>query len=211
MMKNLLSGWGLAAAMLAGSPAFAQYAPQGAPGGEARSGDPGMRPEGNPGHMPRPISRADVQAAVDRGFAMVDANHDGVVTGQEFTAFREARRAEMMARHGEPGGYGEHDGGPPPPLAGGDAYGGDRPPPPGMRGMGGAGMFLRGNWFARADANGDGRVTLAEARGAAMAMFDRVDLNRDGIVSPEERRAAMEDMRERRADGGEMAPPGAPR
>ncbi|MBJ6120932.1 hypothetical protein [Sphingomonas mollis] len=54
----------------------------------------------------------------------------------------------------------------------------------------------------RADANGDGIVTRAEAMAQANGMFARMDSNHDGKVTPEERRAAMEAMRaERRGDG----------
>jgi len=53
-------------------------------------------------------------------------------------------------------------------------------------------LGLSGAMFAMADANKDGRVTLAEATAAATAHFDRVDTNRDGTLSPEERRAAHE-------------------
>src|SRR5690349_14751307 len=39
--------------------------------------------------------------------------------------------------------------------------------------------------FDRADANKDGRVTLAEMQQAALAQFDRADLNHDGTITPE--------------------------
>jgi len=51
---------------------------------------------------------------------------------------------------------------------------------------------LSGAMFAMADADKDGRVSLAEATAAATAHFDRVDTNRDGTLSPEERRAARQ-------------------
>ena len=62
----------------------------------------------------------------------------------------------------------------------------------GDQGRGGFGQ----KWFARADANKDGRVTLAEANATAMARFDKADANHDGTISPDERKAAHEHMRE---------------
>lgn len=47
-----------------------------------------------------------------------------------------------------------------------------------------------GHWFERADADGDGRVTLAEAQARPLRFFDIADTNRDGVVSLEERRVA---------------------
>jgi hypothetical protein len=61
-------------------------------------------------------------------------------------------------------------------------------------GMGGFG----GRLFEMADANKDGRVSLAEAQAAALAHFDRADTNRDGQITPEERSKAHATMRERR-------------
>ena len=52
-----------------------------------------------------------------------------------------------------------------------------------MAGMG----HLGGRLFEMADANHDGRVSLAEAQAAAMAHFDKADLNHDGRITPEER------------------------
>jgi hypothetical protein len=50
-------------------------------------------------------------------------------------------------------------------------------------------------WFDRADANHDGKLTLAEASAGPLAMFDRADTNHDGTISPDEHKAAMEKMR----------------
>jgi len=56
-------------------------------------------------------------------------------------------------------------------------------------GMGG------GQWFERADADKDGKLTLAEAQAGPLAMFDKVDANKDGVISPEEHEAARDAMR----------------
>ena len=47
------------------------------------------------------------------------------------------------------------------------------------------------HWFERNDANGDGRVTLAEAEARPLQMFDLADINKDGVVSVQERQVAM--------------------
>jgi Ca2+-binding EF-hand superfamily protein len=52
--------------------------------------------------------------------------------------------------------------------------------------------------FDRADADKDGRVTLAEMQQAALAQFERMDLNHDGTVTPAERRQARQLFRSQR-------------
>ena len=54
---------------------------------------------------------------------------------------------------------------------------------------------IGGNWFDRADANGDGRVTLDEALARPLHLFDLADVNHDGVVSVTERDVAMTLMR----------------
>ena len=46
-----------------------------------------------------------------------------------------------------------------------------------------------------ADADRDGRVSLAEAQNAAVRHFDMMDANRDGTVTREERRGMRQRMR----------------
>ena len=70
----------------------------------------------------------------------------------------------------------------------------DGPP----RGPGGAMM--------RADANGDGIVTRAEALAEAGARFDRIDTNHDGKID----QAELAAMPMRRGRGGDIAPAPAP-
>jgi hypothetical protein len=55
-----------------------------------------------------------------------------------------------------------------------------------------------GHMFERADANHDGRVSLAEAQALALAHFDRADLNHDGRITPDERGQAHQMMHDRR-------------
>ncbi len=98
-----------------------------------------------------PITRAQVQAALRRRFAAMDANHDGAISPAEFQAFR-ARTAAAPA--GDPFGH------------------------------------VGGHWFEHADADGNGRVTPAEAAARPMRLFDMADVNHDGVVSPTERQMA---------------------
>jgi len=67
-----------------------------------------------------------------------------------------------------------------------------------MHGMG-MGMHFGGHLFDMADANKDGRVSLAEAQAAALAHFDKADLNHDGKITPEERQQAHQLHHEHRA------------
>lgn len=45
------------------------------------------------------------------------------------------------------------------------------------------------DWFAQADRDRDGRLSLAEASVGALAMFDSIDLDHDGLISPAEQDA----------------------
>ena len=101
----------------------------------------------------RPIKRAEVISVVQRQFAAMDVNHDGVVTQAEFDRYR-ARQGNAPAK--------------------------------GIEAM----SHVGGRWFERADADGDGRVTLMEAQARPLRFFDIADTNRDGVVSLEERRIA---------------------
>jgi len=153
-------------------------------------------------HMRGPETRAQVEAKVKEHFAAVDANKDGAITREEADAFKAARRdewrdkkfaaldadkngqispQEFSADHHKGGDKGHR-------MGGGHGH------------HGGKGM-MGGRMFEKADANSDGKVTLAEATGKALEMFDRADANKDGTVTPEERRAAWKGwMEQRKAD-----------
>jgi EF hand len=152
-----------------------------------------------------PKTRADVEARVKTYFAAVDANKDGFIVAAEAEAMRTKHRAEMGDAHfaamdsnkdgsisraefdaGHQGG--DHQG----PNAEGESEHGK------MRGgrhgkMGD--MMGGGRMFERADANADGKVSLAEALAKPLARFDAADTNKDGTLTPEERKAARETMR----------------
>lgn len=50
-------------------------------------------------------------------------------------------------------------------------------------------------WMEKTDANGDGKVSLAEAIERPLEMFDMADMNRDGVVSVDEQQMASLFMR----------------
>lgn len=107
-------------------------------------------------------------------FDRLDANRDGSISRDEFAKAREVRIEKRMVRNdGQPGGR-----------------------KMGMR-HGGRGMGI----MRRADGNGDGRITLAEAEAAALQRFDRMDANRDGRLTPEERREMRMKIRTERKSG----------
>jgi Ca2+-binding EF-hand superfamily protein len=58
---------------------------------------------------------------------------------------------------------------------------------------GDAGPFAHvgSHWFDKADANGDGRVTLSEAEARPLQLFDMADADHDGTVSLAERKIAL--------------------
>ena len=144
--------------------------------------------------MQMPETRDGVVAMVREHFTQMDANRDGYVTRDEMQGMRGERRAKRMAMRGQsPGAAGggaferldsNHDN-----MISREeftAHRAMRAEHAGKRGnrtaMRGHGMMMR-----RADADKDGRVSLAEAQAAAVEHFDKVDVNRDGRITPEER------------------------
>jgi Ca2+-binding EF-hand superfamily protein len=136
-------------------------------------------------HGMHAMSVAPAMPMPDRAamFDRLDTNHDGSISRSEYMAAKPQIREQrtFVIRDGNasgaPGTPGEHN---------------MMMRMPGMgRGMGhamGMGMGgFGGHLFEMADANHDGRVSLAEAQGAALAHFDRADLNRDGRITPDER------------------------
>jgi Ca2+-binding EF-hand superfamily protein len=123
-----------------------------------------------------PDQRGDNRAAM---FDRLDANRDGSISRAEFAA-APARQDGRQARRSDR-----------------DADGGTAR---GARMRGGA-LGLRGHLFDMADANRDGRVTMAEATAAAYRHFDMADANRDGQITREERMQMHQRMRADRQPG----------
>lgn len=107
-------------------------------------------------------------------FDRLDANHDGSISRDEFAKGREMRIERKVVINGAPGA--DHAG---------------MMKMHGMKGMG-------GHMLKMADANKDGRITLAEMTNAALQRFDRADTNRDGTVTREERKAMHQQMMQQR-------------
>lgn len=124
---------------------------------------------------------ADRGVFMDRGaaFDRLDTNHDGSISRQEFTAAQPQARTErviVMRDGAAPGAPGE--------------------PRMKMRMHGmGMGIGFGGRLFDKADANHDGRVSLAEAQAMALSHFDKADVNHDGKITPDERQQMRQTMR----------------
>jgi EF hand len=122
-------------------------------------------------------------------FLQADANHDGVVTRQEFTTAHDAMFAQLDANHDgqltreeRRAHRGEH-------RRGGRHWGhhcdGAGPGGPGA-----------------ADANNDGNITREEFLARPTQMFDRLDANHDGVISADERSAMRAQMAEHHRERG---------
>ena len=103
-----------------------------------------------------------------------DADGDGAVSKAEFAAFR-TRMFDRLDRDGD-----------------GFASAGDLPARAAGGTAGGAGDML-----ARADADGDGKVSRAEFAAAPSPGFDRLDADGDGTVTQAEFAAAAQALRVR--------------
>lgn len=153
-----------------------------------------------------PRTRAEVQARTAEHFRKLDANSDGYVTKDEVGAARAKMHAAFAEKRGERraehfamldtdknGSLSKEEFTAPPAHAEGmrgHMRGGHH-----MKHHGGMGMRMGGAMLERADANKDGKVSLAEAQAGALAMFDKVDTDRNGTISPEEHKAARDAMR----------------
>lgn len=123
------------------------------------------------------MAHRDPSAAFDR----LDANRDGVISRDEFAKGRDVRIEKRVARHGAAPGQ----------------SGAMRMRMHRIGGQGGMGM-MGGHLLKMADADRDGRVSIAEATAGAARHFDMMDSNRDGRITPEERRAGRVHMKQLR-------------
>jgi len=122
------------------------------------------------------VKRGDPNAAFDR----IDANRDGSISRDEFARGREVRieKRVIVDRDGQPGAPGAMH-----------------------RMHRGGGAMMGAAMLELADADRDGRVTLAEATAGALRHFDMMDVNRDGRLTPEERAAGRVHIRQMRKAG----------
>ena len=153
--------------------------------------------DGGGSHAMKPdMTRAEVEAKVKERFTMIDANKDGAITVEEVKAHKEARhkqRADAHFKMMDGNGDGsisraEFDAGHAAMRDGMTGGKGDRGHGP-MMGGGHHGMAMKmgERMFEKADANKDGKVTLAEASSAALAHFDKADADKNGTVTSQER------------------------
>jgi Ca2+-binding EF-hand superfamily protein len=190
-MKKYVLGCLGAAAMASASICVAQTAPT-AP----------AAPHAPRAYLAKPEARAEVQQHVQRMFARLDANRDGFITKDEVAAVETQAEAKWQQRSQKRGQDranafdridSNHDG----VISRDEFAAAPRPDHFGMRHAG----FHRGfggRMFETADANKDGRVSLAEAQQLAFQHFDRADLNHDGTLTPDERRQAHQLLRSQR-------------
>lgn len=160
------------------------------------------------------VTMAEINAAraarhaqrMDDRFKAMDTNTDGSISRAEFDAAHERMMGQMAPGDGP--GMGAGMGAGMGPGHQGMGQGGPGMGGPGMMSHGGAGMGMKfgPRMFERADANKDGKVTLAEANKAALAHFDEVDANKNGTVTAQER---MDFWKSKRADWMKDAKPGS--
>lgn len=155
-----------------------------------------LMPGGHHGEM-APQTRASAEALVKEHFAQIDANKDGSVTREEFDASRAKQREARLDQR-----FASMDTNKDGQISRDEFNTAHKDRGEGMRGGGRhhggkheGGRMGRGGMFFAADANADGKVTLAEAQTKALQMFDRADANKDGTVTPEERKAAWQSMK----------------
>jgi len=135
-------------------------------------------------------------------FDRLDTNHDGQITKADVDAARAAR----LARKGKPSA-GRRSGSSAP-FAQADANRDGIVTRAEFEAATANGKIkvrhanMRGSAIVRlfdlADTNKDGRVSLDEAKQAALQHFDVADLNHDGVLTPDERRQASRSSRAKR-------------
>lgn len=171
----------------------------------AAAGRDGERGWAMGGAQTGPVKRSAVEAAIKDRFAKADTDKDGFLSTAEIQANRKAVRAErrntrFAALDANKDGSISRDEFDSPPAAGA----GKRGMRGGWRGRG-AMADGRGKGGVRRDANGDGKISLAEALARPLERFDMADANKDGTLTPEERTAARDKLRsEMRARRGAL-------
>jgi hypothetical protein len=136
------------------------------------------RPPGSAAPGPVPIPRATFIANMDSDFAKIDANHDGIITAQEFANYHH-RLAILQAQQRNRALFAALDAN----------HDGQLSPAEFAQLVGNVPQPNVAPLFGKLDANHDGKVSLVEYRAATLANFDRLDTDKDGVVTPAEMRA----------------------
>jgi Ca2+-binding EF-hand superfamily protein len=149
------------------------------------------------------ISKDEFTTWEDQLFTQIDANKDGFVTRGELLDYRTARMEEYRKAHPEPQAD-EPDGKPDPATLGADEDGPrdhDKGPGPHRHGdrnhdrregrdkhprgpmMSEHGPMMGPRFFRMIDEDHDGKISKAEAAGAADKLFALMDTNKDGQIT----------------------------
>jgi hypothetical protein len=148
------------------------------------------------------VTRAEAQTAATTAFTKLDANKDGKIDKSDREALRAERldkkfeildadkngsisKQEFTAKRDRDGKRGQRD------QAGVDSEKGESQRKHRGHHRGGGMMMHK-----MADANKDGAISQAEFTAAATKHFDMVDTNKDGRITKEEREAAHQKMKE---------------
>lgn len=182
------------------------------PQGRGPSGGPGFGMLALDANADGRITRAELDASQSARFQAIDANRDGFATPEEFKASFEkqhvARAEEMTNRRFatlDADGNGQISKAEFAAVATAprDGAQGRRGPeqefrmggPGGRRGMGPGGSGDGKPARLGGDADGDGKVSLAEFSGRAVEGFTKADTNKDGVVTITELQAAASGRR----------------
>lgn len=133
------------------------------------------------------LSKEELLAGAKKFFKESDKDNQGALTEQAIAAGLN-RIFPRPPGFGPPGGPG---GGGPGAVPGGPGAGGPGPGPGGRPGGFGPGMFMAGPIVRRADADKDGKVTLAELLAATEALFKESDKEKKGTLSEKEIAAGL--------------------
>jgi len=137
-----------------------------------------------PPHPPGGPDGPAGKGGLDRLFAMMDKDGNGEVSRAEFDAFHADHMRVWRSASDRSGPETIHQ----ERMTIARTDDGDHPMPDAAR-MEHWKRFAEGMMFRHADADHDGKVSLAEAQAAALARFDRADTNHDGVLSDAEREA----------------------
>ena len=141
------------------------------------------------------MTQADFAARLDRRFARLDVNRDGVASAAELTARKRAKpvrnKADRIARR-----FGRMDLNSDGAITLAEMQTASERRGERAEGRGNRARGMRG--VGRFDTNKDGAISRAEFQARGMARFARLDLDRNGAVTSTERQQARAQRQDRR-------------